>query len=154
MADEQTTTESTEQPIDQTRPVTGEAWREVGQHFQALGESLMSAFRAAWENEENRQHLRGVRASLETVVDKVSETIKEVAASPEVKQVRTEVEKAAQSAQTAGHQILDEARPHLLDSLRHLRTEVEKMIDRLEKEGPIVEGSATESSPDPQEPTE
>lgn len=148
MADEQTTTESAEQSTDQTRPATGEAWREVGQHFQALGESLVNAFRAAWESEENRQHLRGVRASLETVVDKVGETIKEVAASPEVKQVRTEVEKAAQSAQTTGQQILEEARPHLLDSLRHLRAEVEKMIDRLEKEEPVVEGSATESGPE------
>ena len=40
---------------------TGEAWREVGRQFQALGESLATAFRTAWESEENREHVQDMK---------------------------------------------------------------------------------------------
>jgi len=109
------------------------AWREVGQQFQALGESLARAVRAAWESEENRVHVQDMRAGLQALVDEVGQAISEASASPEGQRVRQEVEKAAASARVAGEQALQEARPHLLAGLRQVNTELEKMLRRLEE---------------------
>ena len=113
---------------------TQEPWREVGRQFQALGESLAQAFRTAWEDEENRQHLRDMQAGLEAMVGEIGQAIKEAGASPEGQKVRQEVARAAESARTAGEQALQEAQPHLLSALRQVNVELQKIIGRLEGE--------------------
>ncbi len=110
-----------------------DAWREVGRQFQALGDSLVTAFRTAWESKENRQHLQDMRDGLEAMIDKVDQAIKEASASPEAQNVRREVEKAAESTRVAGEQALQEARPHLLSALRQVNAELQKVISRLEQ---------------------
>jgi hypothetical protein len=112
---------------------TEESWREVGRQFEALGESLARAFRAAWESEETRQHLESMKAGLEAMVDQVGQAIKETSASPEAEQVRQEVEKAAESARVAGEKALQEARPHLVSALGQVNAELQKVISRLER---------------------
>ncbi len=126
---------------------TEEAWREVGGQFQALGEGLAQAFRTAWENEENRQHLRDMRTGLEALVDRVSQAIEEASVSPGGQKVRREAQKAAASARAAGAQALQEARPHLLSALRQVNAELQKMIGRLEEEQPASEDAAAEFAP-------
>ena len=113
---------------------TAEPWREVGRQFQALGESLAQAFRTAWEDEENRQHLRDMQAGLEAMVEQVGQAIKEASESPEGQKVRQEVTRAAESARAAGEQALQEAQPHLLSALRQVNVELQKIIGRLEEE--------------------
>ena len=113
---------------------TQEAWREVGRQFQALGESLAKAFRTAWEDEENRQHLQDMQVGLEVMVEKIGQAIKEANASPEGQEVRREVHKAAESARAAGKQVLQEARPHLLSALHGVNAELQKILSRLEEE--------------------
>ena len=67
---------------------TEESWREVGDQFRALGESLSRAFRTAWESEENRQHLQGMKSGLKAMVDQVDQAIKDASGSPEGQKVR------------------------------------------------------------------
>jgi hypothetical protein len=111
-----------------------DAWREVGQQFQTLGESLSNAFRTMWEDEENRQHAQDLQAGLEKMVDDVGKAIKETSESPEGQRVRAEAQNAAQSAKAAGKKALQDARPHILSALRALDGELKKMIDKLETE--------------------
>ena len=127
---------------------TEETWREVGGQFQALGESLAQAFRTAWENEENRQHLRDMRTGLEAMVDNVGQAIKEASDSPDGQKVRQEAQKAAASARAAGGQALQEARPHLLSALRQVNAELQKMIGHLEERQPASKDAAAESAPE------
>ena len=127
---------------------TEETWREVGGQFQALGESLAQAFRTAWENEENRQHLRDMRDGLEAMVDKVSQAIKEASVSPDGQKVRQEAQMAAASARAAGEQALQEARPHLLSALRQINAELQKMIGHMEEEQPASKDAAAELAPE------
>jgi ElaB/YqjD/DUF883 family membrane-anchored ribosome-binding protein len=136
MPDEQATPQG-----EQGQTSASEAWQEVGQHFQALGESLAAAFKTAWQSETNRQHLQELQANLEAMADKVSQTAKEVAASPEVQQVRGGVEKVAQSVQAAGQQTMAEVQPRLLDALHQVKAEIEKIINRLEEETPPADES-------------
>jgi adenylate cyclase len=139
-----------EQTNQQTEPAPesfGDAWREVGQQFQTLGESLAAAFRATWEDEETRQHLQGMQDGLEAMVKDIGQAIKEATASPEAQKVRGEFEKAAESIQSAGQQTLQEAQPRLLSALHQVNEELRKMISRLEQEGTASE---TETSPDEQ----
>lgn len=142
MTDEQTqsTTDS-----GQAQQTPGEAWREVGQQFRTLGESLASAFKVAWQNEENRGYLQEMQSGLEAMADRVNEAIKETAASPEAQKVRGKVEKGFESARTAGEQALHEARPHLLSALHQVNVEIQKVIARLEGETPPAEADAAEA---------
>ena len=54
---------------------TKDAWREVGWQFQVLGESLAQAFRTAWEDEENRQHLQDMQAGLEKMISEIGQAL-------------------------------------------------------------------------------
>ena len=126
---------------------SSEAWREVGEQFQTMGESLAAAFRTAWENMENRQQLEQVKSSFETMINEFSQVIKETVDSPEAQRARGEAEKAAQSARTAGRQTLEEARPHLVSALHDLRTQIDKMINGLETKETPPPGASTAQSP-------
>ena len=126
MTDEYTTSEQT----------TEESWHEVGRQFQALGESLATAFRTAWESEENRQYLESMKAGLESLVDDVGRAIREASTSPEAQKVREEVEKAAESARVAGEKALQDARPYLISALDQINTEMQKIISHLEQKEP------------------
>jgi dsDNA-specific endonuclease/ATPase MutS2 len=126
---------------------TEESWREVGQQFQALGESLAEAFRAAWESEETRKHVRNMEGGLKAMVSKVEQALKEVGTSPEAEKMRTEAEKAAESLREAGEKTWQEAQPHLLSALTQVNTELQKIIGRLKEESP-TEAPAPEAAPD------
>lgn len=130
----------------QDQQAASDAWNEVGQHFKALGESLASAFSATWHSEETRQHLKGMQAGLEAMVDRISQVTKEVAESDEAQKVQAEVEKTAQSAKVAGQEAVEEVRPHLLSAFRKIRAELDQMISRMEQEPPPSETSSDEDN--------
>ena len=125
MTDEQTTGQT-----EETQGAPSDAWREVGQQFKALGQSLASAFRAVWESEESRQHVQQLQAGLEAMANEVGQAAKDMAASAEAQKVKGEVEKAAESARVAGEKALQDARPHLLAALHRVNAELQQMIDR------------------------
>ncbi len=117
-----------------------DTWREIGRQFQALGENLATAFRAAWEDEDNRRRLREVQAGLEAITKQVGQAIEEAAMSPKGQRVRQEVEKAADSAHAAGKQAWQDARPHVVAALRQVIAELEKMASRMEEQGTECRG--------------
>ena len=56
------TTENTNQTNPDGAPHTSsEAWQEVGKQFQTMGESLATAFRTAWNDEQNRKKVQEMR---------------------------------------------------------------------------------------------
>jgi len=123
MTDEQQTPE---------QPASSDAWREVGEQFESLGQSLATAFRTMWEREENRQHVDQIKAGLENMANEVAEAVKQAADSAEGEEVKQHMRKAADSAQQAGKQAFDEARPHLLSALQQVTGELQKVIDKWE----------------------
>jgi vacuolar-type H+-ATPase subunit I/STV1 len=132
---------SDEQPTQHEEPksASSEAWQEVGQQFQALGESLAAAFRTAWHDEENRRRVQEMQAGLEAMVKEVGQAIKESAAKPQVQQVKGEAQKAAESLRAASEQTAQEVRPHLLSALRQLNDELQKLIGRMEQDKPVTD---------------
>jgi hypothetical protein len=121
-----------------------ETWREVGDQFKALGESLATAFRTAWEKEETREHVRGMKEGLEAMVDQVGRAIEEASASVEGQKMREELERAAESARAAGEKTLQDARPHLISALDTVNAELQKLIRRMEGEEQVVESASEE----------
>jgi hypothetical protein len=111
-----------------------DAWREVGRQFQSLGESLAEAFRAAWEDEENRQQMHDLRAGLEKMARDIGQAVREASESPEGQKVREEARKAAQSAREAGRNAWQDARPHMVSALRQVDAELQRIITKLEME--------------------
>ena len=132
------------------KQTTEEAWREVGQQFQALGESLAEAFRTAWESEETRRHVQNMQDGLEAMIDHVDRAIKEASVSHEAEKMRGEAERAAASLRTAGEQTWQEARPHLLSALTQINAELQKMISRLKEEESASEAPAEVTPEEPE----
>ncbi|MGD9001179.1 MAG: hypothetical protein PVF04_00835 [Anaerolineae bacterium] len=123
----------TEEQISEER-ITGEAWREVGVQFEALGESLATALRAAWESEDTRRHVRSVQDGVEKMVNRVGQAIEDASRSPQGEKLRTEAVKTAESLRTAGEEAWEEAQPHLLSALTKINAELNRVIERMEGE--------------------
>ncbi len=111
-------------------------WDEVGQQFRMLGESLASAFKATWENEETQQNVEKMKAGVEAMAAEISEAVKGAAASEEGQKIKSEAKKAG-----------EEIRPHLVAAFRKMRNELDRMIETMEK-------SDSETPPTGSEPTE
>lgn len=128
----------------------GNEWEDVGRQFQLLGESLATAFRTAWDSEENQQRMNEFRSGVESMVQEVDRAIKEKADSPQGQRVRAEAERAVESVQKAGEKTAQEAKPHLVTALHSLNDALQKWIERME------EGSQTrrESEPSSDEPVD
>ncbi|MBN1315237.1 MAG: hypothetical protein JXA42_07210 [Anaerolineales bacterium] len=93
---------TTNNPSDENpQSSVAEAWREAGAQLEALGLSLATAFRAAWESEENRQHLYSLQTGLESLASQVETAVKETISSPEGKKAQSDLEKAAEQARSA-----------------------------------------------------
>jgi hypothetical protein len=129
------------QQAGQPQPIPSDAWRDVGKQFEALGQSLATAIRTAWESEENRKRAQSMKTGLESMVNEIGQAIKDTADSPQGQKARSEAEKAAQSLRSAGRQTWEDARPHLVSALHQVSAELQKMISQLEQEGakPTVE---------------
>ncbi len=136
MSDERST------PHEESKSASSEAWQEVGQQFQALGESLATALRTAWKDEENRRRVQEMQAGLEAMVKEVGQAIKEGASRPQVQQVKSEAQKAAESLRAASEQTAQEIRPHLLSALHQLNDEMQKLIGRMEQGKPVTEAKS------------
>ena len=116
-----------EQPKD-------EGWQEVGRQFQALGESLATTMRAAWENEQNRKRLEEMQSGLESMVNQVGQAIQDTAASPQAQQAKAEAQKAVGTFQNTFEQTAQEVRPQLISALQQVNSELQKVIERLKRE--------------------
>jgi ElaB/YqjD/DUF883 family membrane-anchored ribosome-binding protein len=119
------------QPQTETDNRGAEAWQEVGRQFQSLGESLATAFKSAWESEENRQRAEAMRSGLESLIDNVGQVIRETAQSDKGQQVVNNAKGAAESLRQAGEQTVQEVRPRLVDALQKVNDELTRLIDSL-----------------------
>jgi hypothetical protein len=117
-------------------PNTGDDWQEVGRQFKVLGNNLADAFRASWENEENRRRLLDMQAGLETMVKEVNKAIHESVSSPQAQQARTQAAKTAETFRTAAEQSAPEIRAQLLAALRQVNEELRKLVNRMESGKP------------------
>jgi hypothetical protein len=128
------------------------SWQEVGRQFQALGESLAQAMRAAWENEETQRRVHEMRTGLEAMARDVGKAVEDTANSPKGQKIRQEAEHTAESLRTATEQTVQEVRPQLIGALQTLNEELQKLINRIEKTPSSGEsaGGNTPSSSDNQ----
>jgi uncharacterized protein (DUF2342 family) len=125
----------------------GDAWKEVGTQFQALGAGLASAFRTAWTNEENKRHAKEIQAGLEAMVNELGAAIKSSTTSPEVKQVKTEAGRTFETFRVAGEKTVQEVRPTLLAALHQANEQLQKLIGRMKQNEP--DGAEVPNAPEP-----
>lgn len=110
-----------------------DAWRDVGRQFESLGASLAQAVRAAWNDEENRRRVQEMQTGLESMVRDVGEAINETVNSPKGQEVAGDVQRAADHLVEAGEKTVQEVRPHLMQALEQLNSELQKLIDRMNR---------------------
>jgi len=135
-----------EQNSEAKQASASEAWQEVGEQFQALGQSLATAFHTMWGSEENRKHLERMQTNLEAMAHQVNQTIEEIVSSTQTQKMRDEMERATESVRKASEQSAWEVRTHMLSALHQVKTEVDRIIQRLEKEAPPADKTSTEQS--------
>ena len=136
-----------------TGSVHDSGWQEVGRQFEALGQSLAEAMRAAWENEETQRRVQEMRVGLESMAREVGKAVEDTANSPKGQQVRQNAERTAESLRTATEQTIQEVRPQLITALQQLNEELQKLINRMgQKSGPSAGGSSSGVDNDPTKP--
>jgi hypothetical protein len=123
---------------------TSATWSEVGEQFETLGETIAEAFRAAWEREDTRHHVEGLKTGLEGLVGSVEQAISEFGESAEGERVKAEAQKAADSARAAGEKAWEDAQPHILSALQRVNEELRKVTSR-------IQGSESEEAAEPEE---
>lgn len=119
-------------PQDETNSAE-DAWHDVGRQFQTLGASLAQAMRSAWNDEDNRQRVKEMQSGLEAMVREVGEAITETANSPEGIKFQQSAKRVTEDLVNAGEQTVQEVRPHLMQALEQVNTELTKLVDRLNK---------------------
>ena len=123
---------SAEQSSTATEQPAGDySWQEVGQQFQALGQSIAEALRTALDNEETQRQLHEMRTGLKSMVKEVGDAIDQSAQSPQGQKIRQNANKAAETLRTAGEQTVQEVRPKLIEALQQLNRELQRWIDRM-----------------------
>ena len=125
-----------ENPTGQTRPPVEESWREVGERFKVLGESLAQALRSSWENEETQRVVKEMKTGLESMAKEVGKAVDEFSSSPQGQRFRQEAEQAGESFRYAADQTVQEVRPHLIRALTEVNNEQQKLIQRMEEKRP------------------
>lgn len=141
---------NTEQQVPPENNPTDRAdrgWQEVGQQFQALGQSLAQAMRTAWENEETQRRVQEMRSGVEAMAQEVGRAVEDTAHSPEGQKIRQGAEHTAESIRSATAQTLQDVQPQLLDALQQLNRELQKLISRLETKGQPAQPSGEHSEP-------
>jgi dsDNA-specific endonuclease/ATPase MutS2 len=133
---------------ESSAPRTGQSsWQEVGQQFQALGESLAQAMRAAWQNEETQRRLQEMRTGLESMARDVGKAVEETANTPQGQKIRQEAQHTATSLRTATEQTIQEVRPQLINALQNLNDELQKLVSRIESSP--APGPSSQPQPEP-----
>ncbi len=120
-------------PAGEDQSGSSDAWRDVGRQFESLGASLAQAVRAAWNDEENRRRVQEMQTGLEAMVRDVGEAINETVNSPKGQEVTQDVQRAADNLVEAGEKTVQEVRPHLMKALEQLNTELQKLVDRMNR---------------------
>lgn len=118
--------------MSEAKDTTSTTWREVGDQFRALGETLAAALRTTWESDETRRGLREMQDGVESMVDSLGQAIKEATSRPAPQQALGEARRVAASARAASQDAWQDAQPHLLSALRQANAELEKVISRME----------------------
>lgn len=131
---EDQTTNQTNPEQGPTTP-TGDAWREVGQQFANLGESLGNAFKTAWHDEDNHAFLKELQGDLQSMVSRLDQFIQETSQSEKGQQIRDEAEKMAQSLHDAGSQTYQDYKPQVVNALKQFGQDIEKLVERMENSG-------------------
>ena len=127
-------------------------WHEVGQQFQTLGETLAKAVRTAWHDENNRRRVQEMKSGLEAMLTDLGKAMDETSKSPQMQQVKSEAQRAAESFRLASEKTAQDMRPHILSALRQLNEELAKMVNRMEQDKPANGAGPSEPVTPPQEP--
>ncbi len=91
-----------QQQTQQEQESTGANWREVGEQFERLGQSLADALRATFSEAEQSGQWERVRTGMESVAREVGQAVEDTAKSPKAQELKVEAQKTVDQLRTAG----------------------------------------------------
>jgi hypothetical protein len=106
---------------------TDTSWEDVAREFQALGETLGDAVRAAWQRTESDQRMTELHDSLNAMIEDVNRTMEHSTTTPEAQQAREQFARLTDSIRQAAEQATKELRPELLSMLRQANAELRRL---------------------------
>ncbi len=126
-------TEEQQEQTQQAQDTTSANWREVGEQFERLGQSLADALRVTFSEAEQSGQWERVRAGMESVAREVGQAVEDTAKSPKAQELKQEAQRTVEQLRTAGEQAVQDARPQLSTALRQVSVELQKLIDWAER---------------------
>lgn len=110
-------------------PSMEDSWREVGKQFEVLGKGIAQALRSATNTEQAKE----MKTGLEAMVQDIGKAIRDAAESPEGQKVRAETNRTVETLRNAGEQTVREVRPQVINALKQLNEELQKLVNKIEQ---------------------
>ena len=107
----------------------GATWEDVAHELEALGKSLEDAVQAVWQRRENRERVRELRDSLQSMAQEVNCAIGESVATPEAQQARDQFRRVSESVRVAVERSTQELGPEVLSALRQINADLRRIAN-------------------------
>ena len=130
MSDQKTNPEN-----EEPGPSGSQSWEDIGRAFRNLGESIGEAFRTGWGREETRQNVQKMQEGLEGMVNEIRQAIHDTADPGSVNEFKEDLRSTVDNLAGKSRETVHEVRPHLVNALRQVNQELQKIIDRMEQQG-------------------
>ena len=114
-------------------PTPTDAWNEVGQQFQTLGESLAAAVNTSVQDEKVQQELKKMQAELDATVAQIKQKVKEASDAAKSVDVEGEAKTLDEQVQAAGQELIKEIQPQLAEALKKMQASLDKIVKDLEQ---------------------
>ncbi len=109
-------------------------WGAVAKDFQALGETIATAIKSVWTNENMQTQVSDLKTGLQNMADQVGHAIDEAKETLAGDEVKGEFKKASTEVKDFGGKVYSESKPFFLDVLKSINEGIESMIAKLEPE--------------------
>ena len=116
----------------------------LSDEFRNLGHNLINAMRAAWDNPERKKLQQEIEDGLEEFASTVKAEADHFSQSPTGQRLRSDVEGLQERVRTG--EVETKVRDELLNALRTVNAELEKVTGKLQPEDPIEPEKEEDSS--------
>jgi len=112
----------------------GQAWEDVGRAFRDLGGAIAEVFRTGWNREETRQNIQKMQEGLEGMVNEIRQAIHDTTDPGSVNEFKEDLRTTVDNLADKGKETVHEVRPHLVNAMKQVNQELQKLIDRMEQQ--------------------
>ncbi|PKQ29512.1 MAG: hypothetical protein CVT60_05010 [Actinobacteria bacterium HGW-Actinobacteria-10] len=149
----QPTTEPAAEPVPEQVAASDEAWRDVVEQLNGLGEAIGRWATAAASDPAYREHAAEFKAGVEKITSSIGDAFDDASKSDVGQQFAQAATKTGEAFKTAGERVSQEAAPRIASAFGKAAATLQRAAERMERAdetGSPATGPVTTRSAEPQ----